>query len=83
VELLEQIRTLDFCDEGDLDTHLREAIRRGLVRRFGAPNIAVVPKKPASPRPKTARPAGISEATWNDVLAMRKPKRPKPAQMAA
>jgi hypothetical protein len=81
VELLEQIRALDFCDEGDLENHLREAIRRRLVRRFGPPKIAVVPKKPPA-RPKMARPPGVSEQTWNEVIALRK-KRPKSARMAA
>jgi hypothetical protein len=82
VELLEQIRALDFCDEGDLEKHLREAIRRRLVRRFGPPKIAVVPKKPPT-RTKLARPAGVSERSWNEVIALRKSKRPKTARMAA
>jgi hypothetical protein len=80
VGLLEQIRALDFCDEGDLETHLREAIRRRLVRRFGAPKIAA-PKKPAA-RPKMSRPPGVSERSWNEVIALRK-KRPKAPRMAA
>lgn len=81
VELLEQISALDFCDESDLETHLRGAIWRRLGRRFGPPKIAVVPKKPPA-RPKTARPPGVSEQSWNEVIALRK-KRPKAARMAA
>jgi hypothetical protein len=34
-ELQEQIRALDFCDEQEIPTHLREAIRRRLRQRFG------------------------------------------------
>jgi hypothetical protein len=75
VELLDQIRSLDFCSEGDLETHLCSAIRRRLVRRFGAPKIAA-PKKPPA-RPKMVRPPGVSEGSWQTVLALR--KRPKPA----
>src|ERR1700688_1896626 len=45
LELQEQIRALDFCDEGNLEQHLRDAIRRRLVRHFGPAKIAV-PKKP-------------------------------------
>jgi hypothetical protein len=83
VELLDRIRALDFCDEGDLEQHLRDAIRRRLVRRFGPPKIAAVPKKPPA-RPKTARPPGISAETWNDVLTLRKKSnRPRAARMAA
>jgi hypothetical protein len=82
VELLDQIRSLDFCDEGDLETHLCSANRRRLVRRFGALKIAA-PKKPPA-RPKLARPAGVSAETWSDVVAMRKKsQRPKAARMAA
>jgi hypothetical protein len=79
-ELLERIRALDFCDGSDLEGHLRAAIWRRLVRHFGPPKIAA-PKKPPA-RPKMARPPGVSEQSWNDVVALRK-KRPKAARMAA
>jgi hypothetical protein len=73
VELLDQIRALDFCAEGDLETHLRAAIWRRLVRRFCPPKIAA-PKKPPA-RPKMVRPPGVSEGSWQTVLALRKPKK--------
>jgi hypothetical protein len=75
VGLHAQLIDLGLADQLDL------ALRHKLEQILGPPKLPEVPKKKPA-RSKTARPSWASEASWADVLAMRK-KRPKAARMAA
>jgi hypothetical protein len=80
VRLLEQIRALDFCDEGDLETHLREAFggdwREGSESRKSRRqrNLRLVRKW----RDRRGYPSKVGKRLW----PLRK-KRPKARRMAA
>ena len=56
-----------------LADQLDRALRHKLVQILGPPIVPEAPKKTLA-RSKTARPAWASEASWNDVLALRKRK---------
>jgi hypothetical protein len=76
VDILNRLRELDLFPEKELEQHYAMGIQRRLWRIFG-PDVVPEPVKVKS-RPKLTRPSGISEQSWNDVLALRK-KPPKPA----
>jgi hypothetical protein len=60
-----------LCDLG-LEDQLDRAIQRKLWKIFGPDELPKAEPVKVKPRPKMARPAGISERSWNDVLALRK-----------
>jgi hypothetical protein len=70
VDILSKLRDLDLFPENELQRHYASGIQRRLWRIFG-PDIVPEPVK-AKPRPKLTRPSGVSERSWNDVLAIRK-----------
>jgi hypothetical protein len=81
-DTLNNLRELGLFDKQELAHFYELSIRRRLLEIFG-PDEVPEPVK-VKPRPKLARPSGISEQSWNDVLALRKKsKRPKAARMAA
>jgi hypothetical protein len=67
VELLEQIRALDFCSDADAETHLRAAIRRRLERRF--PHQVAAVKAKAAPKPPRSI-TRVPEVTRNIELGL-------------
>jgi hypothetical protein len=71
VDILTKLRDLDLFPEKELEQHYAMGIQRRLWRIFGPD---VVPKPVKVKRPKMTRPSGISERSWNDVLALKKPK---------
>jgi hypothetical protein len=74
--ILLQARELDiFRDEEDLEHHLSIGIRNRLRKILG-PEVVPQPKPQKPPaRPKLARPAGVSEETWAEIVALRKKPR--------
>jgi hypothetical protein len=54
-----------------LEDQLERALHRKLESILGRPELPQVPTKPPA-RPKLARPAGVSEETWADIVALRK-----------
>jgi hypothetical protein len=66
---------LDLFPEKELEQHYAMGIQRRLWRIFG-PDVVPEPVK-VKRQPKLTRPLGISEQSWNDVIALR--KKPKPA----
>jgi hypothetical protein len=77
--LLQALRDLDAFEERDLSSHLSVAIRNRLRKILG-PSVLPKPEPvKVKPRPKMVRPAGISEQSWNEVIALRKSQRSKTA----
>lgn len=79
--LLQQMRDLKCFTKSDLSTYFAAAIRSRLREILGAPEQAPVPTKPPARR-STVRPKGVTERSWNDVLALRKLKPKQPARAA-
>jgi hypothetical protein len=75
LDILTKLRELDLFTEKEIAHHYEIGIERRLWRIFG-PDVVPEPVK-VKRRPKLTRPSGISEQSWNDVLALR--KKPKPA----
>ena len=81
--LLRQMRELKCFTMSELSTYLAIAIRSRLWEIFGPDEAPAPPKKPPAKR-KTDRPSWATERTWDDVIALRKPRKKKqPARMAA
>jgi hypothetical protein len=74
VGTLNRLRDLDLFDENELAHFFELSIRRSLWKIFGQDEVPE-PVKVKS-RPKLTRPSGISEQSWNDVLALRKKTKP-------
>jgi hypothetical protein len=74
VDILNRLRELDLFPEKELEQHYAMGIQRRLWRIFG-PDVVPEPVK-VKPRPKLTRPSGISERSWNEVLALRKKIKP-------
>ena len=70
LDILNKLRELDLFPENELQHHYAIGIERRLWRIFG-PDVVPEPVK-VKRRSKLTRPSGISEQSWNDVLAMRK-----------
>jgi hypothetical protein len=74
MDILNKLRELDLFTEKELEQHYAIGIERRLWRIFG-PDVVPEPVKVKS-RPKLTRPSGISEQSWNDVLALRNKSTP-------
>jgi hypothetical protein len=86
VGILNKLRDLDLFDNNELTHFFELSIRRSLWKIFGQDEVPEPVK--VKPRPKLTRPSGISEQSWNDVLALRKKPKPvsgrrRPAQRMA
>jgi hypothetical protein len=79
--LLRQMLELKCFTKSELSTYLATAIRSRLSEIFGPDEVSAPPKKPPVRR-STVRPKGVSERSWNDVLALRK-RKPKLGVRAA
>jgi hypothetical protein len=75
VGTLNRLRDLDLFDKNELAHFFELSIRRSLWKIFGQDEVPEPVK--VKRRPKLTRPSGISEQSWNVVLALR--KKPKPA----
>jgi hypothetical protein len=73
VGTLNRLRDLDLFDRNQLAHFFELSIRRSLYKIFGQDDVPEPVK--VKRRPKLTRRSGISEQSWNDVIALReKPK---------